>query len=166
MNTIEQRHDELEAGRPGEMAQLIADHPFVDGFDAQHIAGLAEISGLVEVPAGQVVFRRNEPAQVFYLITDGDVALEIEQPGQGPLVLETLHAGDALGWSWLFPPRRWFLDAHVTSDLTAVAVDAEQLRAVLDDDPEFGRDVILRVASLVVDRLQHARSQLASVRVR
>ena len=158
--------NQLRAGRPDEIARRIADHPFADGFDAHHVEALAGSGSEIEVAAGRFVFKRGQLAHAFYLITAGDLALEIEQPGQGPLVLETLHTGDALGWSWLFEPYRWQLDAHATSDLRAVALDAARLRDLIDTDPAFGLEVVLRLARHVVGRLHHARSQLASVQVR
>ena len=36
----------------------------------------------------------------------GSVAIETEVPGRGAVTVETLHAGDVLGWSWLLPPYR------------------------------------------------------------
>ena len=52
----------------------------------------------------------------------GDVALEIVVPGRGPHVVETLHTGEVLGWSWLFPPYRWTFDAQaLTTTLQSVS---------------------------------------------
>ena len=35
------------------------------------------------------------------------MALEIYAPQRPPIVVQTLEAGDILGWSWLVPPYRW-----------------------------------------------------------
>lgn len=159
------RPEALGAGDAAALRAVIAGHPFADGFDAAHVDALARIAGEIEIPAAGFVFHTGQPAEAVYLLVDGDVALEIAGAGHDPLVLETLHAGDTLGWSWLFAPHRWHLDAHATSDVRAVALDAARLRALTAQDAPFGREVALRVAGLVVDRLHHARSQLASVRL-
>ncbi len=51
--------------------------------------------------------REGEPAERFWLIRRGMVALELYVPGREPLVIETLEPSDVVGWSWLFAPYRW-----------------------------------------------------------
>ena len=76
------------------------------------IAGCAATSAL---RAGEALFREGEPADTFYLCVTGAVALEVHAPGGPPLVIETLHEGDTVGWSWLFPPYRWHFDGRPSS---------------------------------------------------
>ena len=63
--------------------------------------------------AGDYLLREREPANAFYVIRRGDVALETYAP-QGALRLETLHKGDLVGWSWLVPPYRTVFDARAS----------------------------------------------------
>ena len=143
------------------VAQLAA-HPFTDGLDAAHLRGMAQGGAIVELAAGQYVFRQGQTSATFHLLLDGDVDLEVSGGGTAPLVLESLHAGDALGWSWLFTPHRWAFDAHCRTPVRAVVLDATHLRALIDHDATIGRDLTRRVAELVIDRLRHARLQLVS----
>jgi CRP/FNR family cyclic AMP-dependent transcriptional regulator len=155
---------ELGSAPAGDDLRLqLAAHPFAEDFDAPHLDALAPLLGRVVLDADTFVFRHGQPAETLYLLTDGAVALEIAGPGREPLVLETLHEGDALGWSWLYPPHRWHLDARVVAPTTALTVDAVGLRRLFVDDPVLGVVVTWRVGALVVDRLHHAREQLASV---
>ena len=54
--------------------------------------------------AAQYLFREGDPADVFYVVRHGSVALETFVPARGAVTIETLEAGEVLGWSWLFPP--------------------------------------------------------------
>ena len=54
--------------------------------------------------AGQYLFHEGEAADEFFLIRQGRVALEIVAPGQAPVVISTLGAGEIVGASWLVPP--------------------------------------------------------------
>lgn len=159
------RPGQLPSGDVGALTVALAEHPFTEGFDAAHLGALADIAGEVAVPAGQYVFRQGQPAGTLYLITGGDVALEIALPAGEPLILETLHDGDALGWSWLYPPYQWHLDARTTTDVTALTVDAVLLRQLFTADTAFGLEVTWRIGAIVVDRLHHARRQLTSVQL-
>ncbi len=138
----------------------IAQHPFAAGLAVDHLAVLAEHAATVVVAAGTFVFRQGAPADTLYLLVEGDVDLEVAGGGAEPLVLESLHGGDALGWSWLFPTQPWLFDAHARSATRAVTIDGDRLRAAVHADAVFGRDLACRVAALVSDRLRHARLQL------
>ena len=61
---------------------------------------------------GEVVFHEGDPADSFYVIREGAVAIETEVPGRGAVVMQTLHDGELLGWSWLVPPYRTAFDAR------------------------------------------------------
>ena len=153
---------QLDRGSRDQLAATLAAHPFTTDLDAPHLDALTDLAGLVEVGADRFVFRHGRPADTVYLLIEGDVALEVAAPGRDPVILQTLHAGDVLGWSWLWPPYRWHLDAHCRTDMTAVALDAVGLREALAADPVMGCVVAMRIGGVLVDRLQHARDQLAS----
>lgn len=152
----------LPAGDLHALVSRLAEHPFAAGFDGATLAHLAVGGGLARYPAGSHVFRQGGPARSFHLLLEGDLDLEVAGGASAPLVLESLHAGDALGWSWLFPPYRWAFDAHCRTEVLAVVLDAAHLRAAIDGDPVLGRDLTRRVAELVIDRLRHVRLQLVS----
>ena len=67
-------------------------------------------------------------------------------PGRGALMIETLHAGDLVGWSWLFAPYRWQLDARALEPCALVAFDGACLRGKCDADHELGYQLDARFA--------------------
>lgn len=157
---------QLDKGSRDELTARLAAHPFTADLDAPHLDTLADLAGLVTVGADRFVFQHGRPADTVYLILAGDVALEVAAPGQDPVILQTLHEGDVLGWSWLWPPYQWHLDAHCRTEMTAIALDAVGLREALAEDPVMGCVVAMRIGGVLVDRLQHARDQLASAVMR
>ena len=68
-----------------------------------------------------------------------------------------------MGWSWLFPPYRWHLDAIAREPVAAVAFDAACLRAKCDEDHELGYQLMRRFAALMLGRLAATRLQLLDV---
>ena len=152
----------LPAGDIHALVARLAEHPFARGLDEPTLALLARGGALLRFPLGSHVFRQGGAAHHFHLLLEGDLDLEVAGGAAAPLVLESLHAGDALGWSWLFPPYRWAFDAHCRTEVRAVVLDAAHLRTVIDGDAELGRELTRRVAELVIDRLRHARLQLVS----
>jgi CRP/FNR family transcriptional regulator, cyclic AMP receptor protein len=153
-------HGPLPAGDPGTARVAIASHPFCAGLDATRVSALADGAGELSFAAGDLVLQHGHDADALYLLLEGDVSVEVADPAHETLTIETLHAGDPLGWSWLYPPRVWAFDARCLGQTRAVRVDADHLRRLIDDDPAFGRDLALRMGRVVVERLQFARAQL------
>jgi len=145
-------------------AELLAVHPFVVGMEESQVRRMAEcLTTVTQFATDQAIFHSGGVARVLYLIRSGDVALEVAGPGAGTRIVATLHAGDALGWSWMFPPYRWAFDARALAPTEAIVIDGEKLRRCAAADHELGYQVVWRVAREMADRLQATRLQLLDV---
>jgi len=145
-------------------AELLAVHPFVVGMEESQVRRIAEcLTTVTQLSTDQAIFHSGGVARVLYLIRSGDVALEVAGPGAGTRIVATLHAGDALGWSWMFPPYRWAFDARALAPTEAIVIDGEKLRQCAAADHELGYQVVWRVAREMADRLQATRLQLLDV---
>ena len=138
--------------------EVLTGEPFTAGLAPAHLALLAGCAKNVGLVPGYI-HREGEPADAFYLLRSGSVALEVHGPAGG-LVVETLRGGDALGWSWLFPPHRWSFDVRVLEPTRAIAFDGACLRGKCDLDHELGYQLMKRVARVFTARLAAARLQL------
>jgi CRP/FNR family transcriptional regulator, cyclic AMP receptor protein len=117
----------------------------------------------LSVQAGEPLCREGDPADGFFEILDGVVALEVVVPGRDALLIETLHDGDLLGWSWLYAPHRWQFDARATLPCELRRFDGACVRAACDADPALGYAFMQRFAAVMVERLQATRLQLLDV---
>ena len=117
----------------------------------------------LHVDAGSRLCREGDPADSFFQISSGVVALEIVVPGRDALLIETLHDGDLLGWSWLYEPHRWQFDARAVGPCDVLVFDAACVRAACDADPLLGYAFMQRFAAVMVERLQATRLQLLDV---
>jgi len=145
-------------------AELLAVHPFVVGMEESQVRRIAEcLTTVTQFATDQAIFHSGGVARVLYLIRSGDVALEVAAPGAGTRIVATLHAGDALGWSWMFPPYRWAFDARALAPTEAIVIDGEKLRQCAAADHELGYQVVWRVAREMADRLQATRLQMLDV---
>jgi CRP/FNR family transcriptional regulator, cyclic AMP receptor protein len=119
-------------------------------------------SAATELPlsAGEVLFEEEGPADVFYIVTEGRIGLELTSPGKEPIVIQTLGVGDLVGVSWLFPPHRWNWKARAIVDSQLAAFDATVIRTELERNRDLALEVLTVVAGEVVRRLQRTRVQL------
>lgn len=145
------------------LEELISGAPAFAGLSPSQLELIAGCAVNQHFDAGERLFTEGGPAERFYLIREGAVALEIDAPGRGPLVIETLHEGDVVGWSWLFEPYRWEFDARATQPAATISFDGACLRGKCQDDHELGYQLMHRFAALLIDRLQATRLQLLDV---
>jgi CRP-like cAMP-binding protein len=130
--------------------------------DAEYRALIAGCARNAVFGDGSFLFREGEPAQTFYLVREGAIALEVTAPG-GALTVQTVGAGEVAGFSWLFGPHRWQFDGRAVGRVHAVELDGACLRAKCDADPRLGYDLMRRFAGLATRRLQATRLQLLDV---
>jgi CRP-like cAMP-binding protein len=141
---------------------ILAAQPFLKGLSGQHLDLLLGNSMPVEFAAGKPIFREGQMANRFYLILEGEVALESasgEKDGEADLI-QTLGAGDVLGWSWLFPPYFWHFDARAVRPVKAIFIYGTRVRELCENDHDFGYELMKRTAGVVIGRLQATRRRL------
>lgn len=143
-----------------DIEKQLAAHPFLKGMSPHHYELLALCAMPTEFDAGQIVLREGEPATGFYLIESGTVVLEGKTDDGKTVVIDTISAGEPLGWSWLFPPYLWSFDARATEPCTAICLSGLLLRQHRDDDLTLSQELHKRVSEVMVRRLQAARNKL------
>jgi CRP-like cAMP-binding protein len=139
---------------------LLAAHPFFADLEPRFLQVVAGCAANARFPAGAFLGREGEPANQFYLLRHGKVALQIHLPERGALTIETMEAGEVLGWSWLFPPYRWHFDAQALELTRALVFDGQCLRAKCETDHDLGYALMQRFAHVMLQRLQATRLQL------
>jgi len=139
---------------------LLARHPFFEDLPEPDLKLIAGCGRNVAFREGQTVFREGEAANEFYLLREGVIRIEINSPRLGPITIQTVHAGEVLGWSWLFPPYRWHFDAHVMEAGRGTCLNGKCLREKLERDPQLGFALMKRFNGILLQRLQSTRLQL------
>jgi CRP-like cAMP-binding protein len=142
---------------------LLRDVPLFQSMKPEGLQLIAGCGMNVRFADGAPVFREGDRADSFYVLRHGSVALETFVPARGPVTIETLGAGEILGWSWLFPPYRWHFDARALSLVRATAFDGACLRGKCEEDPALGYDLMSRFAQVAIQRLQWTRMRLLDV---
>jgi CRP/FNR family transcriptional regulator, cyclic AMP receptor protein len=143
--------------------ELIASAHVFDGLAREQLELIAGCGRNEHVESGAFLLREGNPADRFFLIRRGAVAIEVHAPGRGALTIETLHAGDAVGLSWLFEPYRWQFDARAVEPSELIGFDAVCLRGKLEADHDLGYELMRRFTANLIDRLQATRLQLLDV---
>ena len=141
----------------------LAEQPFFKGLSKPHLELLIGDAMPAEFKAGELIFSEGGPANRFYSIRSGRIALESQTNSeQEPVPIEMLGAGSVLGWSWLFPPYYWHFNARAVSPVKAIFFYGTRLRERCENDHELGYELMKRTTAIVIERLQATRRLLAA----
>jgi CRP-like cAMP-binding protein len=145
------------------LERILREQPLFAGLSDDATALLAGCAKNHRFEAGQYLFREGEPANEFFLIRHGRVALEIAAPGRQPIVVATLGEGEIVGASWLVSPYRWTFDARALELTRALGIDAACLRGKCEADHHLGYEMMKRFVPILVERLRATQLQVLDV---
>ena len=151
----------LESPKPVE--EMVQAHSFLAGLKPEAYRLFCQCASLQYFAEGQEIFHQDGKAEHFYLIESGRVILETFVPGRGMATIQTLGPGEALGWSWLFPPHQWHFSATATESTEVIVFGAECLRKQAKQDHDFCYELVLRLAHVLAGRLEGVRTQLVDI---
>lgn len=115
---------------------------------------IADISKVVETPAGTILTEVGTAGHSFFFIIDGRVSVETEA-GFG----ESLHPGDFFGEMSLLDGEPRSATIAATTDMRLLVVDRSRFWRLLDETPDLVRR-ILAVLSRRVRRLEQTANAL------
>ena len=142
---------------------ILEEHPFFKELEPKYIELLVGCARNVRFEAGEDLFHEGDPADQFFLVRQGKVALEMAPPNKKPVIIDTIEEDLVFGWSWMVPPYQWHFDAQALTLVRAIAIDGKCLRQKCEEDHELGYELFKRFFSVVTERLQQARMQLLDV---
>lgn len=108
--------------------------------------------------ADEFLLHAGEPADEFFLLQDGLVALEMNR-----VTIATIGADELLGVSWLLTPRAWTWDARALQPVNALAIDVEQLIALCEQDHSVGYHFMKQFGSVLEWRFLSTALQAANL---
>jgi CRP-like cAMP-binding protein len=140
--------------------QLLPEHPFFAGLDESAIRLLSGCATNAHFHPGEFLFKQGGPAEHFYIVRHGSVAIEVHNPAQGTVVIDTAGDGEVIGFSWLVPPHRYVFDGRAIDETSAIRFDGTCLRGKCEADPALGYALMQRVATVMYERMQAARVRM------
>jgi CRP/FNR family transcriptional regulator, cyclic AMP receptor protein len=139
---------------------ILKSHPFFKDFPEEDLQMLSSCAQNKVYQPGEIIAKENAPANEFYLIRQGQVAITTPIPHRDNQIIQTIGEGDIFGWSWLFPPHRWMFEASALQETRVITLDGKCLRDKLEKNPELGFKVMKQFSQMMVERLHATRLQL------
>jgi CRP/FNR family cyclic AMP-dependent transcriptional regulator len=138
-------------------------HPFLAGLNRTQLTLLADCAISIRCCPGDIILREGDRADRFFLIETGKVVLESGVDDGGIVVVDTIGAGDLLGWSWMFPPYAWQFTARAVASTRAVFFAGPVLREYCELDHSLGYELLKRMTAVMTRRMQNARRKMLGI---
>jgi CRP/FNR family cyclic AMP-dependent transcriptional regulator len=143
--------------------EILRRYTYFAGIGEEGLKQIAMFAEEKSVPANTRIFNEGDPASHMLLIVKGEVNIEFLL-GNGELrVVDTVVAGDILGWSALIEPYKMTANGTTVKNTDLVRIDALKLRQLCENDSQLGYRLLTQIAKLLAHRLEGARVQLAVV---
>lgn len=149
--------------KPQDLTESLHKHPFLTNMGDELVATLTSCASNIVFNEGTYLFHEGEDAKTFYLLRSGRVVLEVGGGERGQIRIQTVGAGEVLGWSWVVSPYKWHFDAYALEQVHAFAIDASCLVSKCETDYRFGYEMLRRFSEVLERRLQATRLQLLDV---
>ena len=147
---------------PQEFLEMARAYRLLADLEPRVLRNLLPLAVDKQYQSGEVIFREGDKSLYLHLIVSGTVALEMVT-GEGSLVVQTLHAGDAMGWSALAEESRTHFQAVALTQVSSVAFRGAEIREACERDPVMGYALMKGLLDLVTERLDAARMKLVNL---
>jgi CRP-like cAMP-binding protein len=147
-----------------EIIDTLRENRFLKDIDSEHLDKIAKIAQVREFDAHDVVFCEGDTADSVYLVVSGRLSLELSHGSDAyRKQLVTVGPGEILGWSSLVESPRFAATAIVVEPARLVRIDGARLRAICDQNPQFGYEFTRRTLRALAMRLTETWRQLSYV---
>lgn len=141
------------------MDEILARAGIFQGVEPSAIAALTKQLQPADFPRGHMVFSEGEPGDRLYIIIVGKVKIGRRSPDGRENLLTVMGPSDMFGELSIFDPGPRTSSATTITEVRAVSMDRDALRAWIADRPEIAEQ-LLRV---LARRLRRTNNNLADL---
>jgi CRP/FNR family transcriptional regulator, cyclic AMP receptor protein len=143
--------------------EVLRRYTYFAGITDEGLKQIAMIADEQAIPGNTRIFNEGDSASHMLIITQGEINIEF-QLGSGELrIVDTMVAGDLLGWSALVEPYKMTANGTTTKNTELIRFDGIKLRQLCEKDSAVGYRLVMQIAKLLAHRLEGASVQLAVV---
>ena len=142
---------------------LLAHLPIFEGLEPAHAERLRSLLSPCDCFADETLFEQGCPAEYFYLVLSGEVVVRYKPEDGEALNLARVRPGGLVGWSAALGSRFYTSGAYCSVTSQLLRLRGEDLRRLCESDPDTGRVILERLASVVAERLHNTRDQVIAL---
>jgi len=124
--------------------ELLKRVPLFSHCNKRQLGAVAQLTDLIDVPAGKEVIREGETGHEFLIVVQG--AADVRRKGRK---IDTIGPGQFVGETALLTGSRRNATVKTTSPTTLLAVTSRAFWGLLDESPDIQKSVLKAVAERV-----------------
>ena len=142
--------------------EMLAEFDLFKEVSRETLKEVAEICETIEVKKDGFVFREGEKADKLHLLINGSIALRVNLTSRPESVTVSFvnRPHQTLGWSGVVSPNHYTASAYCDEDSELIAIPSDMFMQILDKHPEAGFKIMLRITTIISDRLRNSRQAL------
>jgi CRP/FNR family cyclic AMP-dependent transcriptional regulator len=133
-------------GPPPDVISFLRGVPLFAGLDEGALQALARAGQLCRVPKGKLLFCRSDPAEAFYIVRSGCVAILLDSPDGRELVINEMRSGDGFGELGLITGQPRSTGAMACEASQVLAFSRDDFLALLESQPGLVRRMLETMA--------------------
>jgi CRP-like cAMP-binding protein len=124
---------------------------------------ISDAAEVVEIEAGETVYRKGEPADHFYVVLDGQVSLRLPGKAGVNIQIDELTTGDMFGSCVCFQLDSYSLTAQCTRAARLLKIRSATLKELMDRDLPMGYAVQTQISRIYFSRYIDTMRKLQSI---
>jgi len=120
---------------------------------------LTQIVDVLKFDKDEFIFRANEPAIRFYMLTYGKVLLEQRISDKVTAIVGSIKRGYSFGWSAMIEGGTYSADAICDEPSEVFSFKREKINKLFREDPEMGFIIHQRLLVIIQKRLDYRTEQ-------
>jgi len=142
---------------------------FFKGFSDEQLKQVAALAAEETHDPATQLYKNGDPARGLFMIEEGKVVLTMDSylgPHKPPMqvTVDVITKGESMGWSAVVEPYVYTLGALCIDRTKMIALDAPELRRLMEGDPTLGYLIMKATAKVISNRLNHTRIILVGER--
>jgi CRP-like cAMP-binding protein len=117
----------------------------------------------ISFEAGDTVFLRGEPADDFFVVLEGQVALRMLRPDGVSVLIDEVTTGVIFGSCVCFEIDAYSLTAQCTEDSRILKIKASTLKKLMDDDLVMGYTIQTMISRVYFKRYLDTMRKLQAI---
>jgi CRP-like cAMP-binding protein len=127
---------------PIKIPAVLAHLPLFCEMSPEQLGRVAQGAREVQLSRGEVIFRRGDPSNGFYVVIHGRVKLALTSPQGIEKVLELFGPGQSFGEAVMFLGKSYPVYAQALTDALVLHINKQVIDGGIDSDPAFSRKML------------------------
>ncbi len=147
--------------------KLLNRYPPFAGINHHILEEIAMISNTIETAEDQWLFYEGDTADSLYIVIEGAIGLTtsifLEDKSRDIEISTPIIERELLGWSALIKPHKYTSGGIAKRKSKLIEIEAVALRQLLDDNPEYGYQVMKGIGEVINERLENKNVEFTSL---